>query len=538
MFKIFLAFTFAFVSIQSVTANSVFQESARSLGSKGSGANTKILTSGEVDTWAFEAEKDEVLIVEVSTSEFDSVVGLAKVGETNDDVLFSNDDEGSGSRFRYRIRKAGKYKIRVHAYKHKGGGSYQLSVKRYKAKRIEIGKHGKIRSDSLGNGSFFFTGQRGQFVTLVGRYQMLIDPSGNIVQPAWRRGIYFIREKGEHLAVCTGRPSENLSFEVRNAIVDELKLDDQKQYDCPVSTLHSWEIKGQKGQFALITVSRADNPDTRIIFAPSLDPNERKLNSQRNEGPELRFLPVASKGKSTTYAVVFGRNGKFLLQTYARQKSKITVAMKDPTIDLSSEPEFVRQLDVGSANYFGFEASAGDLVKFDLGSDSFDSVLRLFDGSGKLAVENDDFEDSTNSEITYQVQRDGYYRWQVSSLGNGGGGEYRVNFSEVPKSKITVGKLAKGMIESGRTAYWSLEGEAGQAVYLGVRSKFFTPRVEAYSSKGRLISRSIQGAGNESLVPLKLDRNGLATIQIVPDQRVGRYEIRVLDAAWNEAEND
>lgn len=549
MFKICLASTIVFVLSHLAianTSNSVFQESARSLGSNGSDANTKFLTSGEIDTWAFEAKKNEVLIVRVTTTEFDSVVGLAKVGalrsatrETNgDEVLFSNDNEGSSSHFRHRITKAGKYKIRVHAYKMKGGGNYRLSVQRYNAKRLEMGKPGTNEADRKRNVCFFFDAEPGQFVTVVGSHNSLYGPEGDIVQPVWSHGVYLIREKGEYLAIgSTSLVGQSHTLEVRPAVVRELSDGDQKQYDAKRGTLHNWEIKGQKGQFALIKVSRADGPRSRIIFDPPIDPNERQLNSQQHQGPALQFLPVASKGKFTTYAVVFGRNGKFLLQTHVRASCTIKITMEDPTIDLTSNPELARKLEVGGSDYFGFDATAGDLVKFNLGSETFDSVLRLFDGRGQLEIENDDFQDSTNSEITFQVPKSGYYRWQASSLGNGGGGEYRIDFVEVPKRKIAVGEQAKGSLEAGRAAYWSLEGSPGKSVYLSVRSRSLSCSVNAFNSSGSLVSGSVTGVAGESLIPLNLGSGGTAMIR-VSSGRAGDYEIRVIDADWDVADKD
>ena len=550
MFKICLAswivFALSHLAIASPakTANSVLQESARSLNDNQSDANTKFLTSGEVDTWAFEAKKNEVLIVRVTTTEFDSVVGLAKVGtlqstnrEANgDDVLFSNDNEGSSSQFRHRITKAGKYKIRVHAYKMKGGGNYRLSVQRYEAKRLEMGKPRKTESDRNRNTSFFFDAELGQFVTLVGSYNSLYGPNGNIVQPIWSHGVYLIREKGEYLAVgSTSHVGQSHTLEVRPAVVGKLSEGDEKQFDAKRGTLHNWEIAGQKGQFALIKVARAKGPRSRVIFDPPIDPNELQLDSQRNKGPAAKFLPVASKGKFTTYAIVFGRNGKFLLQTHASQDGAIKISMKDPTVDLTTNPELVNRLEVGGSDYFGFDASAGDLVKFNLGSETFDSVLRLFDGRGQLKLENDDFQDSTNSEITFQVPKSGYYRWQVGSLGNGGGGEYRVDFVEVPKRKIAVGEKEKGVLEAGRAAYWSLKGSPGKSVYLSVRSKFLSCSVEAFTSSGRQISGSVSGVAGESLIPMNLGSDGTVTIR-VSSRRAGDYEIRVIDADWDAAD--
>ena len=212
--------------------------------------------------------------------------------------------------------------------------------------------------------------------------------------------------------------------------------------------------------------------------------------------------------------------------------------MKDPTIDLTSDPELVKHLDVGNAAWFGFDATAGDLVKFDLGSDSFDSVLRLFDGGGRLIRENDDFEDSTDSQITYLVQKSGYFRWQVSSLGNGGGGEYKVNFIEIPKTKIAVGDVKTSEVEGGRTDYWLLEGEPDAPVYLNARSRSFNLDLKAYDSRGRQVSSDVDVSGYESLISFNLGSDGKATLWVSSQSKGGRYDIRVIDAGWKNVSKD
>ena len=77
------------------------QEAQRNLGNTNS--HSKFLTAGEVDNWVLECKANEILIVHVTTTQFDAVLGLAKASENQDrdgkqekdKVLFSVDEDGS-----------------------------------------------------------------------------------------------------------------------------------------------------------------------------------------------------------------------------------------------------------------------------------------------------------------------------------------------------------------------------------------------------------------------------------------------------------
>ena len=62
------------------------QETTRSL--EGPGQFTKFLTPGLRDEWTFKGEKDETLIVHAATRDFDSILGLALVGDKGEKELF------------------------------------------------------------------------------------------------------------------------------------------------------------------------------------------------------------------------------------------------------------------------------------------------------------------------------------------------------------------------------------------------------------------------------------------------------------------
>ena len=515
------------------------QESSRNLGGNQENAESKFLTLGEVDSWVIEAKKNEVIIVRVTTNQFDAIAGLAHVkGETDetDEVLFSIDKDGSNSSFRHRIKKKGKYKIRIHGYEMKGGGNYQLSVQRYVAHPLEIDSVADVTADENGVANFFFDATPGQFLNFNGsRNTTLFDPDGNIVKADWA-SVYMIKEAGEYLVHARIATNQKLKFEARSAIVSGLKSGDSVTVESDANRVRCWEINAERGQFEIITVSRKRNPESRIILAPAKNPNEKKL-AQRHSGPVVQYLPVASKGEFTTYAVVFGRTGKYLLQTFNTRKTEIDIAMDDPSMALGENQELNEKMAVGGAGYFSFQASAGDLVKMKSSSDTFDCLLRLFDSQGNQIANNDDFNNSRNSEISFLAPKSGLYRWQVASLGNGGGGNYEVEFTEIPKKSIAIGDVDSSAVEDGETEYWSLKGEPRQHVYINVRADRFSPSLKIYNSNGRLLKQSNRGASEDGLVAIKVPADGVLTVWVEANRLGGEYDIRVIDADWDRPES-
>src|SRR5271156_1848410 len=102
------------------------QENARDLTRPGE--FTKFLTRGQTDTWAFDGEKDETIVVKVETREFDSIAGLSVSEAKRDKLLLEVDDEGTNSGFSLRLPQKGHYKIRVRAFKNEASGNYSLEV--------------------------------------------------------------------------------------------------------------------------------------------------------------------------------------------------------------------------------------------------------------------------------------------------------------------------------------------------------------------------------------------------------------------------
>ncbi len=510
------------------------QESTRSLGNDR--AQGKFLTLGEVDNWVFDAAQNETLIVKLTTNEFDGVLGLARTDGESDEILFSKDQEGSNCQFSHRIESAGKYKIRVHGYQNKGGGNYQLSVQRFVAKPITVAQKVSGRFNKSGNANFFFEAKKGQNLVLVSPGSItLYDPFGDSLPFTWHTSIIFQKD-GEHLVNLSGVPGNGFEFLIRPVETLNLNSGDATSVTVPATSLNVWDIDAEPGQFQVITVSRNSRYSPRLIFAPSLDPNEQSLDSNRRRGPDMQFLPVSSKGDLTKYAVVFGRKGKFQLQVFAHSKSTIDITMTDPTIDLDTKTKTEGQLAVGGSAYYGGNLKAGDLVKMKLRSKTFDCVLKLFDHRGRMVDQNDDFENSKNSQLSRMMTRSGFYRWQISSLGNGGGGEFNIDFEEIPKKQLSVGKAQSSKLQRGATEYWTFKPNKHQGIYINTKSGFAT-KVHIFDEDGRTVAQNSGGGiGSRTLIALNVNSGVTYTVAISANHgnRSGNYSIRVMDAEWDD----
>lgn len=499
--------------------------------------NSKYLSPGGIDSWVFDAQANEVVMVDVTTNEFDPVIGLVAAGENSETLLFSVDDEGSRSRFSYRIQEKGKYKIRVHGFEMKGGGNYQLTVRRFQSRPIEMKQIITGRFDRSGQANFYFTASPDtNFViqTKGSRQNRYFGPKGDAISYHWGQiPVLLTKREGEHLIHMTGQRGVEYSVTIEPVVRSTIALGNTKELTTKDKSLNIWDIDAKPGEFRSITVTRSFDIAARLIYAPTEQKKQLDLNDEESRFPELTWLPVSSKGDLTRYVVVFGRKGRYQLQTYSHASHDIKLAMTDPTQPLAFGDSHARKIPVGGTDFYGFEAKAGDLIVSELDSTDFDCVLRLFDERGILIAENDDSRDSKNSQIQHMVTRNGAYRWQVASLGNGGGGDYVVSSNQIELKQLEVGSVQSGSIFSGGTEYWSMIGEKNQEIYINVRSGDFNPIVKIYGPDGGVVADDDSGGiGKNSLLAVRLPESGRFTVWVSSHRDGGEYDIRILDAGW------
>jgi hypothetical protein len=506
------------------------QESVRKL--EGAGDHTKYLTPGQLDEWIFDGEKGETIIVHVATKEFDSILGLAVKGEKQDKVLFEVDDEGSDSRFSFRLPEKGEYKIRVHAFKYQGGGNYNLHLRRFQAKPLEVGKPLVGTFDREGKSYHAFQGVKDRIlaVPLKGTSSdswKMLDLKGR--EMADWSGAVTIEEAGEHYLAISGRPDSRYDLLVREARRRNLDEDKNVTGELQQGEMDVWSFQGKPGDFRLLEVEKKGELVSRLIYAPLEKKREQRI-TRAGDRPEIQFMPAASRGGHLRFTAVLGREGRYQLHLLAETPASYKLKTGDPTVPIDWGQEVGGTLPVGGAAFYSFKASPGQFFQASLGSQKFVPLLRLYDIRGNLVGKNDDGADGLDSRINHMVVQEGLYRLQVCSLGDGGGGDFRLALRETKLKELEVGGRGQGTIQPNSTDFWAFSAKEGKTVFLSVRSPVCHPVASLRSPDGVEVASDDKGTvGMGGLLVVKLPKTGRYTIWISSRRGAGDYTLRLID---------
>lgn len=505
----------------------VTQESVRKV--EGSGQHTKFLTPGGLDRWIIQGKKGETIIAHVASTEFDPVLELATGEEKEDKVLLSVDDDGSESRFSYRLPGDGEYKIRVHGYEFKGGGNYSLTLRRFTAAELTIGKRIVGSFDPQGKSHHHFQGTADQVLTVdvigVGSWEVL-GVKGNPLAK-WLTSVRC-EHKGEYSLVLTGKPGSRYEVHVRAADQKALELVAPATGRLEQQEMHIFTFQGKEGAFRLIEIKGEGNIAGRLIHAP-VD-RENKLRITSPSRPAIQYLRTVNKGQVQQFTVMLGRDDRYQVQLLSPREGSYAVTMSEPTIPIAVGDRSARNLPVGAAAYYQFKGTPGQLVIARLTSDQFDPFLQLYDSNGQLVAENDDGDGGIGSRITHVVMKEQVFHLHVTSLGNGGGGEFELTLSEKKPNLLVLGESSQGTLEADATDHWSYEGKQGQSVFFNVRSTAFDPYVIVQDPDGVILGQDDNGGvGTDSLLALRLPRDGRYTIWVRSQGGQGKYLIRAIN---------
>lgn len=508
--------------------SAVAQESVRDL--SGPGQYDKFLTPNQLDRWLFEGEKGETIIAHVLSKQFDPILELTQTRAKDDKLLVDVDDPGSESRFSFRLPEKGKYEIRIHAYKYQGGGNYTLRVQRFQAGPLEVGKPLLGIFDREGKGHHYFETAQDQILIpeLKGApaeaWKMLDRKGREMVDWA---GAVPIEEAGEGHLIVSGRPDQRYELLVREARRQDLTPDKGVAGSLRQGEMDVWTFQGKPGDFRLLEVEKKGELHSRLIYAP-LEKSTEALLARRGDRPALVFLPVANRGGRLRFAAILGREGRYQLQLLAATPAAYQVTMRDPSVVLPWGKDIDGSLQVSSAAFYSFKAAPGQLLQASLASKKFVPVLRLYDGHGTLVASSEDT-DALESRITHMVVKDGLYRLQVSSLGDGGGGDFRHALTETKLRDLPMDGRGAGTVQPGAMDFWAFSGKEGQTVFLNVRSAAFEPGVSVRSPDGVLLAADSKGGVAGNLLALKLPRTGRYTVWISSRRGAGDYSVRLID---------
>ncbi len=506
------------------------QEAGRQL--EGAGQFNKYLTPDQLDYWSFKGRKGETFIAHVKTEEFDPVLELALRDGDEDQVLFSIDDDGSESRFSYRLTEDGEYRIRVHAFKYKGGGNYQLTVQRFMAEPLSVGQTAVGTIDPKGKAYYWFEANKGQVLAanlkgIASREWKMLDSKGAPMDN-WSNAV-TIEEDGIHSIIVSGIANSRFELRVQKAAQQSLEPNQKHVGKLAAGEVDVWNFEGKPSDFQLITVAKQGDLKARLIYL--LDKDKGPGLFDEAPRPDIQFLPIANKGKYFRFAVVLGQVGQYQLQLAANSDSSYTLEMQNPSLPIAAGDDLSGTLPVGGSAFYHFDATPGQLLSLSLRSEQFDPILRLYNDRGERITWNDDGDGSLGSLIKQMIDKKGNYRLQVATLGNGGGGQYALQMRRQKLGELEVDGRGAGQLELGGNAYWTFEGTENQTVLVSGRSSTCDITLNILSPEGvNLAEDDNGGMGTDSLLAVKLPKTGVYTIRVSAERGAGAYTLKIIDA--------
>jgi hypothetical protein len=129
------------------------------------------------------------------------------------------------------------------------------------------------------------------------------------------------------------------------------------------------------------------------------------------------------------------------------------------------------------------------------------------------------------------IEKEGLYRLQVSPLGDGGGGKFRLELKESKLKDLPMDGRGRGTVQVGAMDFWTFAGKEGQTIFVNVRSSAFEPSVSIRSADGVSLAANSNGSAETgNLIALKLPKTGPYSVWISSKRGAGDYVVRLIDA--------
>lgn len=508
----------------------VFQESQRTVDKPG--RFDKHLTPGLVDRWLFQGKAGETVIVEVATAEFDAVLELVRKNGDGEEVLREYDDEGNNCRLSCRLDADGEYRIRVHGFELRGGGNYQIELQQVMALPLRPGEkiRGRIGEDSRACFRFQSESDRFYSVDFGGREKPDFQVLGLQGEPLeeWN-SLVRLKKAGEYLLSLSGPVGQPFELTLAPAsrktwaggTIDGGLLE--------AGTAEILDLEGRAGEFQLIEIGFSGQLVSRLVPMPADEEGERRMNSQR-ERPAIVLLPVSSKGRFLRYAVICGQTGRYQLQLVSALGAGYRGSLGDASIPVASGVALSAELPVGNTVYCRMNIEAGQTLEAALESESFDSLLTVFDSSGRAVTSNDDGGGGMGSRISHTAYSPTTLLFGISSAGGGGGGGFRFSVDSREPPLLVPGQGVSGEAPRGGATQWRLQGSKGQSLVLHLRGAAGRPGLVLRDNSGLVLGQAgPSGHETQAALAIELPEDGSYLLEVsLPEG--GTYHLRAFES--------
>jgi hypothetical protein len=517
------------------------QESVRNVDQPGT--FKKYLTPGTVDRWIFNGKQGELVMVAVRTTEFDAILKWVQMVDDQEHVLLEVDDEGSHAHAALRLPADGVYKIQVHGYELRGGGNYGLTLENFSVVETQPGQATTVQLDAQGRAWLYFSAAPDSFLSasLLGGADLnlqLRDWQGLPV-PMWANLAHLVKG-GEYFVRVAGPPLRRGELQLTPARRAAAELAIERTETLPPNSALILDLPADGPPLALLEMSFSGDLASQVVTPPNAtNQREEAINARP---AELQFLPAASKGsirrfavlnrplpapgdKAATSASPAGRSHQLQLAT--QLGAAVTLRYADPRQALAANGVVAGALPVGGSQYFQLAVAPGDAVTWTCRSSDFDSELRLYDGNGRLLAADDDGGGGLDAQLRYLAFRPETLLLTVTSVGNGGGGEFQLQTASQRPESIEIGQAGQVKLAAGEMRPFALVAKAGQKWLLHGSSPVADSSLQLLNADGVEV-RQATGQGSRDVVLVhEFAEDGNYTL-VVRLPQPGDYQLRVL----------
>jgi hypothetical protein len=505
-----------------LTATAAAQEHVRAVPPGREVRESKLLSAGVRDVWHLDVERDEMLDCVVESGAFDPLLELV---DASGERLGSDDGAGTRSELWLRMRAKGTVSFRVQAYRGSGGGNYSFVLRRFQSEALasdakaiphvfgpEQWWHWRV---SLRAGDVLVPTVRGE-----GRLAEVFDaqrvPVGCELggYRAWHEGDYFLRVEGGEGKSCRmeARLARQGPFPEARALEATL----------PPFGLDHWRFAVRAGETLVLDL---EMPQQALgVELVDLAPGGR--------GPCLATPGHFDKGGHLRRYYLARRDGglELRLRNTDAAAAAYRARLVDPDRELRIGTAAEGKLAVGDGALHRLGAAGGQLLRVSLQSRAFDGKLDVWDPWGNVIASADDAGPlDPDPTCTLLVRHPGTYRVLAHCAGGIASGEYRLLVEELAVPSLEVGgRLAVELTDRG-TGHAHLRLEAGQEVWLSVRSAAFDSGLTVLDPTGDDAFRCEGGGcGGDVLVAYKAAHAGVHTLLVHSRGGAGPGEVRVV----------
>lgn len=530
-----------------------------------------ILTPGEHVEWKIDMKVGQVIVAEARSDAFDPALEIV---EGKDKVLATNDDRYPGDQrplLLWECEKDGTYLLRARSFMNKAGGQFFTRFTQYDTMPLETGqmeerpfdkpigslilfkvpmKAGQIKRIMVETpNSRYMAATLRQKISPLGLpdielaaplYPTTGDPAGRVRGPnvlmAPVDGNYYILS--DLWAVDRG---------ILRAAAMELqatKLTGNTAGDkANTNTPSIWTVDVKAGQFIQVSTPElhlesqlvvSERPDVSKfdVSKPESNPFFPKLKGKEPE-PGPAFVGMWGRARDPRSVLLIAKRDATLWiasNGYGPDKSQYTLTVKPAAKAFGETSNLGSKLQIGNTDYWAFDAKVGDVMTVSSGTASFSEHLILRDPDLTPLWDIQAVPDQASLSGLLIVTKPGRYLTAISSLGDGGGGDYFVSRKVFGSKEFGKDKPAKGEIGNGDVQVWKFTAQANDPLLLRWKSSGWSYSIDVYLENGTRASLPLTTVDESSRYGiLKVDKPTTYLIVLTGTGAKAPYSIEVSD---------